>query len=61
MCSKTWMKWLSAIALFIMVVGESFDISYSIRQDGSVDMMGVAVLLLAITAVISAFSKDKKK
>ena len=62
MCSNTWAKWLSGIAL--VIVGSSVLMGiwgFFSGQIVRVDSTEITALLLAIVAVIISFSKDKDK
>ena len=61
MCSKTWAKWLSGIALLFALSDMCYRLTFTFGEDVKITSLSIGVFLLAIVAVITAFSKDKAK
>ena len=60
MSAKTWMKWLSVIALIFA----SLDLAngfYDLFTGGTLLLTSITVFILALIVVIISFGKDKKK
>jgi hypothetical protein len=57
MSAKTWMKWLSVIALVLILFEIIFPLSFTYGENFKLTSLLVGILLLAITQVISIFNK----